>query len=37
MALSRDEALLLAFHAELNEEAPPVVPRGATTRPQEEK
>jgi hypothetical protein len=37
MALSRNEALLLAFHAELNEEATPVVPRGTTTRPQEEK
>lgn len=28
MALSRDEALVLAFRAELNDEAPPTVPRG---------
>jgi predicted small metal-binding protein len=27
MALSHDDALLLAFRAELNEEAPPMVPR----------
>jgi hypothetical protein len=31
MALSHDEALLLAFRAELSEHAPPAVPRGQAT------
>ena len=37
MTLSPDEALLLAFRAELNEEAPPMVPRQTTTRSEEER
>jgi hypothetical protein len=37
MALSHEEALLLAFRAELNEKAPPAVPRETTTRPEEER
>jgi hypothetical protein len=36
MALSHDEALLLAFRVELNEKAPPTVPRETTTRTGEE-
>jgi hypothetical protein len=37
MALSRDEALLLAFRAELNEEAPTTIPHQTTTRTDEEE
>jgi hypothetical protein len=37
MTLSHDEALLLAFRAELNEEAPPTVPPETTTRSEEER
>ena len=37
MALSRDEALLLAFRAELNSEALTTTPRERTTRTEEEE
>jgi hypothetical protein len=37
MALSRDEALLLAFRAELNQEAPTTIPQQTTTRKDEEE
>ena len=37
MALSRDEALLLAARAELNEEAPTTIPHRTTTRMDEEE
>jgi hypothetical protein len=37
MALSHDEALLLAFRAELNEKAPLTIPRETTTRTEEER
>ena len=37
MALSHDEALLLAFRAELDEQAPTTIPRETTTRADEEK
>jgi uncharacterized protein DUF1059 len=37
MALSHDEALLLAFRAELNSEALTTTPRDRTTRTEEEK
>jgi hypothetical protein len=37
MVLSSDEALLIAFRAELDEQAPPTVPRAPTTRGEEEK
>ena len=37
MALSRDEALLLAFRAELNSEALTTTPRDRTTRTEEKK
>jgi Protein of unknown function (DUF1059) len=37
MALSHDEALLLAFRAELNERAPTTIPRQTTTRTDEEE
>jgi hypothetical protein len=36
MALSHDEALLLAFRAELDASAPPTSPRETTTRTKEE-
>ena len=36
MALSHDEALLLAFRAELDANAPPTSPRKTTTRTKEE-
>jgi uncharacterized protein DUF1059 len=36
MALSYDEALLLAFRAELDANAPPTSPRETTTRTEEE-
>ncbi len=36
MALSHDEALLLAFRAELDEHAPPAVSRERTTRTEKE-
>jgi hypothetical protein len=36
MALSHDEALLLAFRAELNEQAPTTIPR-ETTRTEEKE
>ena len=37
MALSHDEALLLAFRAELDEEAPNTVPPQTTTPSEEER
>jgi Protein of unknown function (DUF1059) len=37
MALSHDEALLLAFRAELNEQPPTTIPQHATTRTEEEE
>ena len=37
MALSRDEALLLAFRAELDENAPLTIPRNTTVPTEEEK
>jgi hypothetical protein len=37
MALSHDEALLLAFRAELNEQAPTTIPREPTTRTDQEE
>jgi hypothetical protein len=37
MTLSHHEALLLAFRAELNEEALPMVPREKTSRSKEER
>ena len=37
MALSHDEALLLAFRAELSEQAPPTIPCERTTRRKEEE
>jgi len=37
MGLSHDEALLLAFRAELNSEALTTTPRDRTTRTEEEK
>ena len=37
MALSHDEALLLAFRAELDDEAPTTTPRETTTRTNEEE
>jgi hypothetical protein len=37
MALSHDEALLLAFRAELDEEAPSTVPPQTTQEDQEER
>jgi hypothetical protein len=37
MVLSHDEALLLAFRAELSEEAPTTIPRRTTNRDEEEK
>ena len=36
MALSHDEALLLAFRAELDEEAPSTIPRQSTAHTDEE-
>jgi hypothetical protein len=36
MALSHDEALLLAFRAELDANAPPTSPRQTPTRSEEE-
>ena len=37
MALSHDEALLLAFRAELNGEVPTTIPHRTTTRKEEDK
>ena len=37
MALSHDEALLLAFRAELDEKAPLAIPHETTTRTKEEE
>ena len=37
MALSDDEALLLTFRAQLDEEAPSTIPRSPTTQTQEEE
>ena len=37
MALSHDEALVLAFRAELDGEAPPTTPRETTTPTDEEE
>ena len=37
MALSHDEALLLAFRAELDEEAPSTIPRGVRDRKEKEE
>jgi hypothetical protein len=37
MALSHEEALLLAFRAELDEQGPPTTSRGKTTRMKEEE
>jgi hypothetical protein len=37
MALSHDEALLLAFRAELNGELPTTIPHDTTTRTNEEE
>jgi len=37
MALSHDEALLLAFRAELNGETPTTIPHDTTTRTDEEE
>ena len=37
MALSHDEALLLAFRAELNGETPTTIPHDTTTRTEEEE
>jgi hypothetical protein len=37
MALSHDEALLLAFRVELNSEAATATPRDRTTRTEEER
>jgi hypothetical protein len=37
MALSHDEALLLAFRAQLNEEASTTTPRQTTTRSKKEE
>ena len=37
MALSHDEALLLLFHAELNQQAPITTPRNTTTQTDEEE
>ena len=37
MALSHDEALLLAFRAELNSEASTTTPRDRTTRTEEQR
>jgi hypothetical protein len=37
MALSHDEALLLAFRAELDEEAPSTVPQQTATHKEEEE
>ena len=35
MALTNEEALLLAFRAQLEEEAPVDIPRGSTTKKRE--
>ena len=37
MALSHDEALLLAFRAQLDEEVPNTIPPRTTTQPDEEE
>jgi hypothetical protein len=37
MALTHEEALLLAFRAELDETPPPTIPRETTTRADEEE
>ena len=37
MTLSHDEALLLAFRVELDENAPPTISRCTTTRTEKEK
>ncbi len=37
MALSHDEALQLAFRAQLDAKQPPTIPREATTRTKEEE
>jgi Protein of unknown function (DUF1059) len=37
MTLSHDEALLLAFRAELDQEAPTTIPRESTARAKEER
>ena len=37
MALSREEALLLAFRAELDEQGPPTLPLEITAHPNEEE
>ena len=37
MSLTQDEALLLAFRAELDEQAPTTFPRESTTRPEEDR
>ncbi len=37
MTLSHDEALLLVFRAELDEQAPPTTPHETTTRTKEEE
>jgi hypothetical protein len=37
MALTPDQALLLAFRAELNEQAPTTIPHETTTRTEEEE
>jgi hypothetical protein len=37
MALSRHEALLLAFRADLDQEAPTTIPRKRTTQTDEEE
>jgi Protein of unknown function (DUF1059) len=37
MALTHEEALLLAFRAELEESPPPAIPRETTTRADEEE
>ena len=37
MALSHDEALVLAFRAEFDDEAPTTTPRGTTARTDEEE
>ena len=37
MALSHEEALLLAFRAELNGETPTTIPHDTTTRTEEEE
>jgi Protein of unknown function (DUF1059) len=37
MALSHEEALLLAFRAELNEQPPTTIPHNATTRTEKKE